>query len=67
MNGRAFTERLSLMRERNASGSSHVRVTNLTRAKLAELAKALPFFDSVRSDDELIYELVVAELARRKS
>jgi hypothetical protein len=63
MKGRSYTERERMRHERRASGNSSVRISKATKAKLVELRYALAPYD-VRGEDELIWELATAELAR---
>ena len=64
MNSRSWSERDQRRRERRATGRTSLRVSRATRDNITRLLKLLPPFE-VRGVDELIAELVEAEIARR--
>lgn len=61
-----WQERERERKERALSGYTSLRVTNATRAKLAELLDVVGPLE-VRGADELLHALLVDEIARRRA
>jgi hypothetical protein len=66
VNDRTYLERQQLRRESAASGYSSLRVTRATIAALSELTSLL-LPHEIRGHDELVYELALEEIARRRA
>lgn len=64
MNGRTWSERAKRRRERRSSGVTSLRISRATRAKIEQLTRIIQPAE-LRGVDELIDELVTAELQRR--
>jgi len=55
-----------MRKERAASGYTSLRVSNATRALMRELATLIPPHE-LRGEDELVWELVSAEIERQRA
>lgn len=67
MNGRSYDERMQRRRARAATGRTSLQVSNATKSKIDELVQLIPPFDGVYGADELLDELLDAELERRRN
>jgi len=64
VNGRSWSERDRRRRERRETGRTSLRVSRSTRDSITRLMQLMPPYE-VRGVDELIAELVQAEIDRR--